>query len=63
MFSNYFKIALRQLRTKPLYTGLNITGLSPGVASCLLITLYVAREFSYGRWVRACSSPGSRLGK
>ena len=50
MLSNYFTIAFRQLRKKPLYTSLNIVGLALGVASCLLITLYVAHELAYDRW-------------
>jgi putative ABC transport system permease protein len=50
MLSNYITIALRQLRKKPLYTGLNIAGLAIGVAACLLIVLYVAYELSYDRW-------------
>jgi putative ABC transport system permease protein len=50
MLSNYFKIALRQLHKKPLYTGLNIVGLSLGLAACLLITLYVVHEMGYDRW-------------
>ncbi|NUO01110.1 MAG: ABC transporter permease [Saprospiraceae bacterium] len=50
MLHNYLTIALRQLRKKPLYTGLNITGLAIGVAACLLIVLYVAYELSYDRW-------------
>ncbi len=50
MLQNYFIIAMRQLRKKPLYTGLNIVGLSLGVAACLLISLYVANERSYDRW-------------
>ncbi len=50
MLQNYWIIALRQLRKKPLYTGLNITGLAIGVAACLLIVLYVSYELSYDRW-------------
>lgn len=50
MLHNYFTIAMRQLRKKPLYTGLNIAGLAIGVAACLLIVLYVAHELSYDRW-------------
>ncbi len=50
MLYTYFTIALRQLRKKALYTSLNIVGLSLGVASCLLITLYVTHELSYDRW-------------
>lgn len=50
MLYTYFTITLRQLRKKTLYTSLNIIGLSIGVASCLLITLYVIHELSYDRW-------------
>jgi putative ABC transport system permease protein len=50
MISNYLSIAFRQLRKKTLYTSLNIVGLALGVASCMLITLYVAHELSYDRW-------------
>jgi putative ABC transport system permease protein len=50
MLQNYFTIALRQLRKRTLYTGLNIAGLSLGVASCLLIMLYVVHELRYDRW-------------
>jgi putative ABC transport system permease protein len=50
MLDNYWKLALRNLRKNPLYSGLNIVGLSLGVAACLLITLYVGYELSYDRW-------------
>ncbi len=50
MLNNYLTIALRNLRKNPLYSGLNILGLSLGVASCLLILLYVTHELSYDRW-------------
>lgn len=50
MINNYITIALRNLRKNPLYSGLNIFGLSLGVASCLLILLYVTHELSYDRW-------------
>jgi putative ABC transport system permease protein len=50
MIYNYLTVALRQLRKKPLYTSLNVVGLSLGIASCLLITLYVVHECSYDRW-------------
>ena len=47
MIRNYLKIALRNLQNQKLYTSLNILGLSIGIASCLLILLYVYHEFSY----------------
>lgn len=50
MLSNYIKIALRNLSKNRLYSLLNISGLAIGVASCLLILLYVGHELSYDRW-------------
>ena len=47
MIRNYLKIALRNLQNQKLYTSLNILGLGIGIASCLLILLYVSHEFSY----------------
>ncbi|MFP4089027.1 MAG: ABC transporter permease [Cyclobacteriaceae bacterium] len=47
MIRNYLKIALRNLTKQKLYTSLNILGLSIGIASCLLILLYVHHELSY----------------
>jgi putative ABC transport system permease protein len=50
MFSNYFKIALRNLRRNKAFTGINIAGLALGIASCLLIVLFVQHELSYDRY-------------
>ncbi|MPR34780.1 ABC transporter permease [Salmonirosea aquatica] len=47
MIRNYLKIAWRNLRKHSFYSFLNIFGLSLGLASCLLITLYVVDELSY----------------
>ena len=47
MIRNYLKITLRNLVHQKLYTFLNILGLSIGIASCLLILLYVYHELSY----------------
>ena len=49
MLKNYLKIAWRNLRKHKFYTFLNVFGLSLGLASCLLITLYVVDELSYDR--------------
>lgn len=49
MLKNYLKIAWRNLRKHKFYSFLNIFGLSLGLASCLLITLYVVDELSYDR--------------
>lgn len=49
MLKNYLKIAWRNLRKHKFYSFLNIFGLSLGLASCLLITLYVVDELSFDR--------------
>ncbi|WP_276373243.1 ABC transporter permease [Chryseolinea sp. H1M3-3] len=50
MLRNYFKIALRSLIKQKVYTTINVLGLSIGIASCLLITLFVSHEFSYDKF-------------
>ncbi|WP_247233090.1 ABC transporter permease [Telluribacter sp. SYSU D00476] len=50
MIQNYLKIAWRNLQKHRFYSFLNIFGLSLGLASCLLITLYVIDELSYDRF-------------
>ena len=50
MLRNYLTIALRSLRRRPGYTGLNLAGLGVGMACCLLIGLYVQNEFGYDRF-------------
>ena len=47
MIKNYLKITFRNLANHKFYTALNIIGLSIGIASCLLILLYVYNELSY----------------
>lgn len=47
MFKNNLKIALRSLLKQKIYTLINILGLSVGIASCILIVLFVRNEFSY----------------
>lgn len=49
MLRNYFTIALRNLLKHRFYTVINITGLAIGIASCLIITLYIAYELSYDK--------------
>ncbi|MBE9462272.1 ABC transporter permease [Dyadobacter subterraneus] len=46
MIRNYFKIALRNLVKNKIYTGINIFGLALGLATCLLIILYISDEYS-----------------
>ena len=50
MIKNYFKIAWRNLRQNKLLSGINILGLSTGIACCLLIAMYVFQEKSYDRF-------------
>ena len=50
MLTNYLTLAIRNLRKNSLYSGLNIVGLSIGIAACLLIVLFVSHEISYDRW-------------
>lgn len=47
MIKNYFKVAFRNLFRNKFYSLLNITGLAIGIASCLLIVLFVTDELSY----------------
>lgn len=50
MLSNYIKIALRSLFKQRVYTFINVAGLSIGIASCILIILYVNHEFSFDQF-------------
>ncbi|TAE50571.1 MAG: ABC transporter permease, partial [Bacteroidetes bacterium] len=46
----YFNIAWRNLLRNRAFSAINIAGLSIGMASCLLIVLYVQHELSYDRF-------------
>ena len=48
--STNFKLAIRQLTKNKGFTALNIFGLTLGLATFLLITIYVADELSYDRF-------------
>jgi len=50
MIRNYFKVALRYLMRHKGYSVINILGLAVGIASCLLIMIFVRSEFSYDRF-------------
>ena len=49
MLKNYLTIALRNLNKHRFFTFINVSGLSIGIASCLIIMLYVLNEFSYDK--------------
>ena len=50
MFKNYFKTAFRNLVKSKGFTTINIVGLAAGLATCLLIILYVIDEMTYDRF-------------
>ncbi len=50
MLINYIKVAYRNLIKYKSYSLINIVGLSVGLASCLLILLFVRNELSYDRF-------------
>jgi putative ABC transport system permease protein len=50
MFSNYLKIAWRNLSRNRLFSLINIAGLSLGLTSCMLIVLYTKDEVSFDRF-------------
>lgn len=50
MIKNYLKIAWRNLRKNKFYTSINIFGLAVGIATCLLILLYVLNELNYDKY-------------
>ena len=49
MFQNFFRVALRQLKKQGLYSVIKIGGFALGIATCLLIALYIRSESSYDR--------------
>jgi len=50
MFSNYLKIAWRNLLKNKTFSLINIIGLASGLACFILITLYIIDELSYDRY-------------
>ncbi len=50
MFKSYLKIALRNILKYKAYSLINILGLAVGMASCILILLYVHDELSYDKY-------------
>jgi len=59
MLANYLKIALRNLWRNKAYSAINIVGLAVGIASCLLLLLYLAHELSYDNF----HSRGDRIAR
>ncbi|MGF7078387.1 ABC transporter permease [Mucilaginibacter sp. UYCu711] len=50
MIKNYIKVAWRNLVNKKLYSGINIVGLTVGLAVGILILIWVQDELSYNRF-------------
>ncbi len=50
MFKNYFKIAFRNLLKHKGHSLINVAGLALGMASCLLIMLWVMEELNFDRF-------------
>lgn len=53
MLRNYLTTTLRNLRSRPGFTFINVVGLAVGLASCLLIVLFVRAELSVDRFHEA----------
>lgn len=52
MLKNNLKLAIRALLRQKGYSIINIAGLAVGIASCLLIALFVQNEFSYDKFFK-----------
>ncbi len=50
MLRNYLVVAVRNLIRNRAFSAINLTGLALGLATCLLIGLYVGHELSYDRF-------------
>lgn len=50
MLKNYFKIAWRNLLKSKVFSTVNILGLAAGLASFIIILLYLNNELSYDKW-------------
>ena len=50
MFQNFIKIALRNIRKNRAFSLIHIIGLTVGLASTLLLLMYVRYEYSFDQW-------------
>jgi putative ABC transport system permease protein len=51
MWRNYLTVGLRSLMRSKAYTAINVFGLAIGIASCLIIMIFVRHELGYDRWL------------
>ena len=49
MLKNYFKISLRNILRHKTFSAINILGFACGISVCLLISLFLLKEYSYDR--------------
>jgi putative ABC transport system permease protein len=49
MFENYLKIAWRTMLRQKMYTGIKVGGFAIGLATCILIFLFIRNEMSYDK--------------
>ena len=50
MLRHFLKIAFRTIKRQKLFAAINITGLSVGLTTFILIALYIQHEYSYDRF-------------
>lgn len=50
MWYNYLKIAYRNIKRNAVFTSINIFGLAVGLASCILIIMFINHELSYDKY-------------
>ncbi len=50
MFKNYMKITLRNIKRQKVFSFINISGLSVGIACCILMLLWIQDELSFDRF-------------
>jgi len=56
MIRNNFIIAIRSIRKHKFHSLLNATGLSVGIASCLVIVIYIFNQYNYDTFVNNSSN-------
>jgi putative ABC transport system permease protein len=47
MFKNYFKVTWRNMSRQKMYTAIKIGGFALGLATCIIISLFIRHELSY----------------
>ena len=52
MFRNYFTIAIRSMSKQKMYTGIKVGGFAIGLATCMMIALFIRHETSYDKFYK-----------